>query len=211
MKEVIFLGVVLGALGLGGPATAQMQKGPQVVSAQARGESQPAPDDLVKVLESKGILSEAEAALVSETRLQPQTKQLLAEVLLSKHLITGEEYDRTIQACSSPAAQLSPSAPEDSGKVAEPRAALSMFERGGNGEPSGFKSLSDRISSILPGGTETTTDLAFGTIQPGPPLYYPSQDQPRHARAKGGHKSHKHHGQDGSQTTPGPDGGAPKP
>jgi hypothetical protein len=210
MKEVIFLGVVLGALGLGGPAPALTQNVSQAVSAQARAESQPAPEGLVKLLESKGILSEAEAALVSETRLQPQTKQLLAEVLLSKHLITEGEYDRTIQACSSPAAQSSPSTPEDSGKTAEPPAARYMFGRGWNGEAGGFKSFSDRITSILPGGTETSTDLAFGTIQPGPPLYDPAQNQPRHARVKGGHKSHKHHGQDGSQTTSGPDSGPPK-
>ena len=204
-KEVILLGVVLGIWGLVGRALAQTPKAAAADPAQTLARPKPAPDNLVELLEAKGILSDREGAIVSNAALQPQTKQVLAEMLLSKHLITAKEYDQTIAACSSGAAGATPAADPASGKPARSQAARHLFRWGGE-EGRVPMSLSDWMASILPGGTETTTDLAFGTIQPGPPLYYPGQDQPEHARAKAKHKSHKHHG----QTALGPDASAPK-
>jgi hypothetical protein len=190
MKEVIVLGVLLGVAGPGGPALAQTLKSPEAIAAQMRAQAKPAPDELVKLLQSKSILSETEAALASHAPLEPQTKQVLAEMLLSKHLINRKEYDRTLESCSAPA------------KAASQRATPSILGSNGNGEPGGFKSFSDWISSILPGGGQTS-DLDFGTIQPSP-LWPPGQEP----QTK--HKSRKHHRQDASQAAPGPEERAPK-
>ncbi len=202
MKAVIVLGVVLGIAGLCEPAVAQTVKSPDAIAAQMRAETKPAPDQLVTLLQAKGILTETEAALVSQSALQPQTKQVLAEMLLSKHLINRKEYDRTLRTCSSPAAQAA-----NPNKAAGQRAGSSVPGPKGNGEPGGFKSFSDWMASILPGGGQTS-DLDFGTIQPSP--LWPPGEEPQHARAKAKQKSRKHHKQAGSQTAPGTGEAAPK-
>ncbi len=206
MKGIVVLEVALGVVGvvvLSGPAPAQTLKAPAVMAAQRQAEPKPAADDLVKLLQSKGILSDSEAAIASQAALQPQTKQVLAEMLLSKHLITSQEYDQTIAACSSPAAQAAPAASPGTGKAREQQTARSKYRTHGDGEPGAVPtSFSDWIASILPGGG-ATSDIDFGTIQPSP--LWPPGEEPQ---AK--HKSHKHHRQDASQRTPGPQEGAPK-
>jgi hypothetical protein len=209
MKEVIVLGIVMGVAGLCEPALAQTLKSPEAIAAQVRAEAKPAGDGLVKLLESKGILSDTEAALVSDTQLQPQTKQVLAELLLSKHLITEKEYDRTIEACWGPAAQSSPSAPEGLGKAAEPRAARFMSQRRENGEPSGFKSFSDWISSILPGGVGNNY-IDFGTLEPEPPGPDNAQGEPSQPRAKAKSRSREDHAKGAAHMAPGADTNAPR-
>jgi hypothetical protein len=198
MKEVIVLGVMLGVAGLGEHALAQTLKSPDAIAAQMRAEAKAAPDELVALLETKGILTETEAALVSQTQRLPETRQVLAEMLLSKHLISRKEYDRTLRSCSTSAAPA---------KTASERAAPSILGPNGKGEPGGWKSFSDWMTWILPGGGQTT-DLDFGTIEPSP--MWPSGDQPEHARAKAKRKSRQHHRQDASQTAPAPRDNAPK-
>lgn len=199
MKKVIVVGVMLGVAGLGEQALAQTLESPDAIApAQMRAEAKPAPDELVTLLETKGILTEAEAALVRQTQRLPETKQVLAEMLLSKHLISRKEYDRTLESCSSSAAPA---------KTASGRAAPSMLGPNGKGEPGGWKSFSDLITSILPGGGQTT-DLDFGTIEPSPT--WSAGDQAEHARAKAKRKSRKHPGQDASQAAPAPKENAQK-
>jgi hypothetical protein len=190
MKEAIVIGVMLGVAGLGEHAPAQKLKPPDAVAAQTQGEAKPAADELITLLETKGILTETEAALLGRTELLPETRQVLAEMLLSKQLISEKEYDETLRSCSGSAAPA---------EAESQRAAPYILGPDGNGEPGRFKSFSDWIASILPGGGQTT-DLDFGTIQPSP--MWPQGDEPEHARAKVKRKSHKQNGQDASETAP---------
>ena len=199
MKEIIVLGAMLGVTGLGEPALAQTPKSQDAIAAQMQAGTKPAPDELVALLETKGILTETEAALVSQRQLLPETKQVLAEVLLSKHLISRDEYDRTLQSCS-PSASAASSTPAT---TVSQHATSSSLGTDRNDKPSGFKSLSDRIAAILPGGGQTT-DLDFGVIQPSPRYSSPDQAAQAEAQAKAKHKSHKKQGQDASQTAPAP-------
>ena len=190
MKKTIVIGVMLGIAGLGEHAPAQTPKPPHAIAAQTQGEAKPAADELITLLETKGILTETEAALFRHTELLPESRQVLAEMLLSKHLISKKEYDETLRSCSGSAAQV---------EAASQYAAPYILEPNGKGEPGGLKSLSDWIASILPGGGQTT-DLDFGTIQPSP--MWPQGDQPEHAHAKVKHKSRQHHEQDGPPSSP---------
>jgi hypothetical protein len=194
MKKMIVLGAMLGVTGLGEPTLAQTPKSPDAIAAQMPAEAKPAPDELVTLLETKGILTETEAALVSQKPLLPETKQVLAEVLLSKHLISRDEYDRTLQSCSTSASPTPPT-------TVSQHATSSSLGPDGNAKPSGFKSLSDRIAAILPGGGQTT-DADFGVIQPSPRWTSPDQAAQAHAKAK--RKSHQHNEQDASPTTSAP-------
>jgi hypothetical protein len=208
-REVVVLGVVLGILGLGGRALAGTPQAAAAGPLHTPARAKPAPDNLVRLLESKGILSETEAALVSETQLQPQTKQLLAELLLSKHLITEKEYDRTIEPCSSAVGQTTPTAAPASGEAAGTEAARSRFDWSGEGKFGAFKSFSAWIGSILPGGAGNNY-IDFGTIQPEPPGPENAQGEPSQSRARAKPRSREHRRKDRSQATPGPEEGAPK-
>lgn len=199
MKEMIVLAMMLGVTGLCEPALAQTPTSPDAIAAQMQAEAKPAPDELVTLLQAKGILTETEAALVSQKQLLPETKEVLAEVLLSKHLISRDEYDRTLQSCSTSTS----SASSTPAPTVSQHATSSSLGSDGNGKPSGFKSLSDRIAALLPGGGQTT-DLDFGVIQPSPRYSSPDQAALAEAQAKAKHKSHKKQEQDASQTTPAP-------
>ena len=198
MKKVIVLGVMLGVAGLGEQALAQTLESPDALALQMRAEARPAPDELVALLETKGILTEAEAALVSQTQRLPETRHVLAEMLLSKHLISRKEYDQTLRSCSTSAALA---------KTPSQRAAPSTLGPNGKGEPGGWKSFSDFMTWILPGGGQTT-DLDFGTIQPAP--MWSTGDQPQRTGTKAKRKSRQNHRQDASQATPAPRENAPK-
>jgi len=188
MKHIMILGAMLALTSLRDPALAQTPQSPNAATATMQARTRPASDELITLLQTKGILTETEAALVSQSQLVPETKQVLAEVLLSKHLISREEYDRTLQSCSTSAVPAT---------AASQPATSSTLGSKGSAEPGAFKSFSDRIASILPGGGQTT-DLDFGVIQPSP--RWTSADQAALDRAKAKHKSHKHHKQDDSQT-----------
>src|SRR6266849_2377782 len=66
--------------------------------AQQQNERQPAANPLVRLLQSKGILTEEEAALVSQAATPNESERRLAKLLLFKGLITQEDYDQTVGA-----------------------------------------------------------------------------------------------------------------
>jgi hypothetical protein len=57
-----------------------------------------AADPLVRLLQSKGIITEQEAAMVGEASSPVQAEQRLAELLLSKGVISRQEYEQTVSA-----------------------------------------------------------------------------------------------------------------
>lgn len=68
---------------------------------QAFGQTQKADtqsNPLVRLLQSKGILTEQEAAMISGASSTESAERKLAELLLSKGVITGQEYDETLLA-----------------------------------------------------------------------------------------------------------------
>jgi hypothetical protein len=67
-----------------------------VVLAQQQNETKSAPDALLRLLQSKGVLSEEEANSVSHASSPTDYQQRLAKMLLGKGVITQEEYDKTI-------------------------------------------------------------------------------------------------------------------
>jgi len=66
--------------------------------AQQQNERQPAANPLVRLLQSKGILTEEEVAMVSQAATPNESERRLAKLLLSKGLITQEDYDLTVGA-----------------------------------------------------------------------------------------------------------------
>src|SRR5437868_10324858 len=71
--------------------------------------SQPAPNPLVKILQSKGIITEQEAATLSASLSPAETELQLAKLLLAKGIINQQEYNQTISALDgSSATQLVP-------------------------------------------------------------------------------------------------------
>jgi hypothetical protein len=68
------------------------------VVAQQQNENKPAASALVRLLQSKGILTEEEAAMVGQAASPTESEQRLAKLLLSKGLITKEDYDQTVGA-----------------------------------------------------------------------------------------------------------------
>ena len=60
--------------------------------------SRPEKTPLVRLLQSKGIITEQEAATVSEASSPAEVQQRLAELLMSKGVISREEYDQTLSA-----------------------------------------------------------------------------------------------------------------
>lgn len=64
--------------------------------AQHQENRPPGDNSLIKLLQSKGILSQEEAASFLSSSSQESANQLLAELLLKKGLITREEYERTL-------------------------------------------------------------------------------------------------------------------
>jgi hypothetical protein len=73
------------------------------VAAQ-QAQNQPAPNPLVQLLQSKGILTAEEAATVRSASSAGEANERLAHLLLSKGLISQEEYNSTAAASAVPAA-----------------------------------------------------------------------------------------------------------
>src|SRR5262249_8014063 len=75
------------------------------VSAQQNSDSSASADNpLVKLLQSKGIITEQEALMVNSASSRTESDERLARLLLSKGLISREEYDQTIIASTADAA-----------------------------------------------------------------------------------------------------------
>ena len=70
---------------LAGPALAQQPDGPQA-----------APNPLVRLLQSKGIITEQEALQISHAASAAEAEQRLARLLLAKGVISQQEYDQTV-------------------------------------------------------------------------------------------------------------------
>jgi len=68
------------------------------VVAQQQNENKPAASALVRLLQSKGILTEEEAAMVGQAASPSESEHRLARLLLSKGLITQEDYNQTVGA-----------------------------------------------------------------------------------------------------------------
>ncbi|HEX2712060.1 MAG TPA: hypothetical protein VHM88_07535, partial [Candidatus Acidoferrales bacterium] len=66
------------------------------VGAQQQTASKPAANPLVRLLQSKGILTDEEATMVSQAATAMEADQRLAGLLLSKGLITQEDYNQTV-------------------------------------------------------------------------------------------------------------------
>jgi hypothetical protein len=69
-----------------------------LAQAQQKEPSQIAPNPLVRLLQSKGIITEQEAAMISQAPSPAESEQRLAKLLLSKGVISQQEYDQTIPA-----------------------------------------------------------------------------------------------------------------
>ena len=72
---------------LTGPALAQQPDGPQA-----------APSPLLRLLQSKGIITEQESLQVSHAASAAEADQRLAKLLLAKGVISRQEYDQTVSA-----------------------------------------------------------------------------------------------------------------
>jgi len=152
--------------------------------AQQPATSPPGESPLVRVLQAKGILTADDVAQLSQATSANDADQRLAKLLLSKGIITQADYAQMtggsalVNASASntssstnvipavyrvpPSGPTAPGAPKatspavDFGRTYSDPSSTGIF---------GTKKMSD----ILPGGTETTTDIAFGTIDPDPP------------------------------------------
>ncbi len=92
-KGIHLLFAVLMAFVLASPLVAQQQD-----------DRKPAANPLVRLLQSKGILTDEEAATVSQAASTSESNERLARLLLSKGLINQEDYDQTVGASVVPAA-----------------------------------------------------------------------------------------------------------
>jgi hypothetical protein len=74
------------------------------VVAQQQNDQKPANSALVRLLQSKGILTDEEAATIGQAATPTESEQRLAKLLLSKGLITQEDYNQTVGASVVPVA-----------------------------------------------------------------------------------------------------------
>lgn len=65
-----------------------------VAVAQQNGTGQPAPNPLVQLLQSKGIITEQEAAAINQAASPDEAQRRLAKLLLDKGVISQQEYDQ---------------------------------------------------------------------------------------------------------------------
>jgi len=66
--------------------------------AQQQDQTQPAANPLVRLLQSKGIISQAEAARINQAASPAEAEQNLASLLLAKGVISQQEYEQTVAA-----------------------------------------------------------------------------------------------------------------
>lgn len=67
-----------------------------VTALAQQNDRKPASNPLVRVLQAKGILTDEEAAMVSQASTAGEAEQRLAHLLLSKGIITQADYDQTV-------------------------------------------------------------------------------------------------------------------
>ena len=66
--------------------------------AQQKDKSQATPSPLVRLLQSKGVITEQEAAQIIEASSPAESERRLAKLLLAKGVINQQEYDQTVSA-----------------------------------------------------------------------------------------------------------------
>ena len=81
-----------------------------LAQAQQKESSQVAPNPLVRLLQSKGVITEQEAAVISQASSPAESEQRLARLLLSKGIISQQEYDQTVLALGAASAPSDPRA-----------------------------------------------------------------------------------------------------
>jgi hypothetical protein len=172
-KRLRLLLVLVGAFALASP-----------VLAQSTNDTKPTASPLVRLLQSKGILTDAEVAMVSQASSANEADARLAKLLLSKGLISQDDYNQTVGASMQEVAADSSSGARMVPAVlrlpigASPNAAERPAAAPASNASSSGVSAASKMADILPGGTETTTDIAFGTIQPAPAAPEPAAAPP---------------------------------
>jgi hypothetical protein len=76
--------------------------------AQQRQEAQSPPNPLVRILQSKGVITEQEAAMISGAPTEGEAQQRLAKLLLTKGILNQQEYDQTLSALGAGSAPAAP-------------------------------------------------------------------------------------------------------
>jgi hypothetical protein len=88
MKMLLRLGIALMLpLALASPAEAQQKESSQIT-----------PSPLVRLLQSKGVITEQEVVMITQAASPAETERRLGKLLLSKGIISQQEYDQTISA-----------------------------------------------------------------------------------------------------------------
>ncbi len=140
--------------------------------AQQQTESKPAVNPLVRVLQAKGILTADDVAQITQASSANDADQRLAKLLLMKGVITQADYDQTIAVPgmmnASSAAASSPTA----------IAAVYRVPMNNGVTSASVKTDQGKMADILPGGIGTTTDIAFGTMQPAAAIPEPAPAPP---------------------------------
>jgi hypothetical protein len=151
MRRLLCLVILILAVVLAVPALAQQQDNHQATT-----------NPLVKLLQSKGILTADEAAMVNQASSPGEANQRLAQLLLSKGLITQEDYKKTFGASEQPVVADASGGAHLMSAVVHPGNSGATADNSSDG-------WDGRMDKILPGGLEATTDAAFGTIAPSSP------------------------------------------
>ncbi|MGB7846745.1 MAG: hypothetical protein WBL63_14100 [Candidatus Acidiferrum sp.] len=147
--------------------------------AQAQGNSQASASPLVRVLQTKGILSAEEVAQLNQSSSASDGEQRLAKLLLSKGVISQTDYNQmtgnpgvvTASSTNSASLNLIPAVYRVSSAVSPKAAQPPTVDLGRSYSDASISRVSStkKFTDLLPGGTEATTDIAFGTIAPEAP------------------------------------------
>jgi hypothetical protein len=73
-----------------------------IAASAQQSDEKPAANPLVKLLQSKGIISEQEAATVNQAGSAAEQQQRLSQLLLTKGIISENEYQQTVAKTASP-------------------------------------------------------------------------------------------------------------
>ena len=147
--------------------------------AQQQGNGQTAVSPLVRVLEAKGILSSEDVAQLNQASSPSDAEQRLAKLLLTKGVISQADYNQmsggaaVVNASSTTSSNVNviPAVYRVPSGVPPTAAASPAVNFGSTYRDPKSPGIfgTKKMSDILPGGTEATTDIAFGTIAPEPP------------------------------------------
>jgi len=130
------------------------------VVAQQKESSTPAPNPLLRLLQSKGIITEQEAATVAEAASPAESQAKLAKLLLSKGVINQDEYDQTLASIAAEAASA------NSPRVVN--AAAHIPDATGAAGPLATPAASSTTASAASGTPAANTTTATAQAQSGP-------------------------------------------